>query len=290
MTNDEGRQPGAARRWIPYALVLPGVLWLTLVYLIPLAGQVRTSLQEGSLLTGLDFNWHWQNYATAVIDYGPTFLRSFGYAACATLLALLIGYPLAYFIVFRGGSYKMVLLFAVIAPFFVTYLVRTLSWEALLSDNGMILGALKFMHVIPQSAYVLGTPVAVVFALTYNFLSFSVLPIYVSLDRIDPTLISAAEDLYAAPFVAFRKVVFPLSLPGVFAGSLLTFIPAAGDFVNAMMLGAPQRQMIGNVIQSRYLVTLDYPIAAAASLVLMACLIACVAAYSRLFGTEELTG
>lgn len=290
MTADHGSPHKNPRWWVPYALVLPGVLWLTLVYLVPLGGQVRTSFEEGSLLTGLDFNWHWQNYATALGDYGPTFLRSFGYAACATVLAILIGYPLAYFIVFRGGTYKMVLLFAVVAPFFVTYLVRTLSWEALLSDNGIILGTLKNLHLLPQSAFVLGTPLAVIFALTYNFLSFAVLPIYVSLDRIDPTLISAAEDLYAAPFVAFRKVVLPLSLPGVFAGSLLTFIPAAGDFVNAMMLGAPQHQMIGNVIQSRYLVTLDYPIAAAASLILMICLIVCVAAYSRLFGTEELTG
>jgi spermidine/putrescine transport system permease protein len=269
---------------------LPGALWLSFLFLVPLAGQVRTSLEEGSLLTGLAFNWHWQNYATALGDYGPTFLRSFGYAGCATALAIAIGYPLAYFIVFRSRSFKVALLFAVVAPFFITYLVRTLSWEALLSDNGLILGTLKNLHLIPDSAFILGTPFAVIFALTYNFLPFSVLPIFVSLDRIDPTLVSAAEDLYATPFVAFRKVVLPLSLPGVFAGSLLTFIPAAGDFVNAMMLGAPQHQMIGNVIQSRYLVTLDYPIAAAASLILMTCLILCVAVYSRLFGTEELTG
>ncbi|MFY9778996.1 MAG: ABC transporter permease [Candidatus Baltobacteraceae bacterium] len=290
MTESKAWRRGFARRLVPYALVLPGVVWLTVLFLVPLAGQVRTSLEEGSLLTGLDFNWHWQNYATALGDYGPTFLRSFGYAACATLFAILIGYPLAYFIVFRGGSFKLVLLFAVVAPFFITYLVRTLSWEALLADSGLVLGTLKALRLIPQGAFLLGTPVAVVFALTYNFLPFSVLPIYVSLDRIDPTLVSAAEDLYATPFVAFRKVVLPLSLPGVFAGSLLTFIPAAGDFVNAMMLGAPQRQMIGNVIQSRYLVTLDYPIAAAGSLILMTALILCVAAYSRLFGTEELTG
>jgi spermidine/putrescine transport system permease protein len=271
-------------------LILPGAFWLTVLFLVPLAGQVRTSLEEGSLLTGMAFNWHWQNYATAIGDYGPTFLRSFEYAACATLMAIGIGYPLAYFIVFRGGSFKMALLFTVVAPFFITYLVRTLSWEALLSDNGLILGTLKNLHLIPDTAFVLGTPLAVIFALTYNFLPFCVLPIYVSLDRIDQTLVRAAADLYATPFVAFRKVVFPLSLPGLFAGSLLTFIPAAGDFVNAMMLGAPQHQMIGNVIQSRYLVTLDYPIAAAASLILMTCLILCVAGYSRLFGTEELTG
>jgi spermidine/putrescine transport system permease protein len=278
------------RSLIPYMLVLPGAAWLIVLFLVPLAGQVKTSLEEGSLLTGMAFTWHWQNYADALVNFGPVFLRSFVYAGLATLLTISIGYPLAYFIVFRGGRFKALLLFPVIVPFLITYLVRTLSWQALLADSGIVLGTLKAWHLIPQDSYLLGTPTAVVFALAYNFLPFSVLPIYTSLDRIDPTLLRAAADLYASPFVSFRKVVLPLSLPGVFAGSLLTFIPAAGDFVNAMMLGAPQKQMIGNVIQGRYLVTLDYPLAAAASLILMVSLLVCVAAYSRLFGTEELTG
>ncbi|MEA2782322.1 MAG: spermidine/putrescine transport system permease protein [Rhodospirillaceae bacterium] len=278
------------RSLIPYMLVLPGAAWLIVLFLVPLAGQVKTSLEEGSLLTGMAFTGHWQNYADALVNFGPVFLRSFVYAGLATLLTISIGYPLAYFIVFRGGRFKALLLFPVIVPFLITYLVRTLSWQALLADSGIVLGTLKAWHLIPQDSYLLGTPTAVVFALAYNFLPFSVLPIYTSLDRIDPTLLRAAADLYASPFVAFRKVVLPLSLPGVFAGSLLTFIPAAGDFVNAMMLGAPQKQMIGNVIQGRYLVTLDYPLAAAASLILMVSLLVCVAAYSRLFGTEELTG
>ena len=277
-------------RLIPYLLILPGVTWLTILFLIPLFSQVKTSLEEGSILWGISFTWHWQNYLGALTNFDTIFLRSFVYAALATLLTILIGYPLAYFIVFRGGKWKTLLLFPVIVPFLITYLVRTISIEALFADNGPILGSLKAWHLLPQGSFILGTPAAVVFALAYNFLPFAVLPIYVSLDRIDTTLLRAAEDLFAAPFRGFRKVILPLSLPGVFAGTLLTFIPASGDFVNAMMLGSPQNQMIGNVIQDRYLVTLDYPLASAASLILMICLVVCVAVYSRIFGTEELTG
>jgi spermidine/putrescine transport system permease protein len=277
-------------RAIPYLLVLPGVVWLTVLFLIPLFSQVKTSLEQGSILWGISFTWHWQNYLDALTNFDTTFVRSFVYAALATLLTILIGYPLAYFIVFRGGKWKTLLLFPVIVPFLVTYLVRTISMQALLADSGVILGTLKSWHLLPQSSFIIGTPAAVVFALAYNFLPFTVLPIYVSLDRIDVTLLRAAEDLFATPFRVFRKIVLPLSLPGVFAGTLLTFIPSAGDFVNAMMLGAPQKQMIGNVIQDRYLVTLDYPLASATSLILMIILIICVAIYSRMFGTEELTG
>ncbi len=283
-------RPYKFNRLIPYLLVLPGITWLTILFLVPLLGEVKTSLEEGSILWGISFTWHWQNYLEALTNFDTVFLRSFVYAALATLLTILIGYPLAYFIVFRGGKWKTLLLFPVIVPFLITYLVRTISIEALFADNGPILGWLKAWHLLPQGSFILGTPAAVVFALAYNFLPFAVLPIYVSLDRIDTTLLRAAEDLFAAPLRVFRKVVLPLSLPGVFAGTLLTFIPASGDFVNAMMLGAPQNQMIGNVIQDRYLVTLDYPLASAASLILMICLVICVAVYSRIFGTEELTG
>jgi spermidine/putrescine transport system permease protein len=254
-------------------------------------GQVATSLKSGSLLEGgFTFTWHWENYSDAIDQFGPVFLRSFGYSASATALAVLLGYPLAYFIVFRGGRYKLLMLFPVVIPFLITYLVRTLSWEALLSDGGIVLGHLKSWGLIPENAFLLGTPAAVIFALAYNFMPFTILPIYVSLDRIDRTLLAAAQDLYATPLQVFRKIVLPLSLPGLFAGSLLTFVDSAADFVNAMMLGAPQRQMIGNVIQARYLGTLDYPLAAAISLILMASLLVCVTLYSRLFGTEELTG
>jgi spermidine/putrescine transport system permease protein len=279
------------RQLTPYLLTLPAALWLLVFFLIPLAGQIATSLKSGSLFEGgFAFTWHWQNFADSIRLFAPIFLRSFLYAAMATGLAVLMGYPLAYFIVFRGGRYKLLLLFPVVIPFLITYLVRTLSWEALLSDGGFVLGNLKALHLLPESAFLLGTSTAVIFALAYNFLPFTILPIYVALDRIDRTLLSAAQDLYATPAVTFRKVVLPLSMPGVFAGSLLTFIPSAGDFVNAMMLGSPQKQMIGNVVQARYMTTLDYPLAAATSLILMVSLILCVALYSKLFGTEELTG
>ena len=280
----------AKSRVLPYLLALPGIAWLVVFFVLPLLAQVVTSLSQGSLVTHWRFTWHWQNYANALATYGHLFARSFAYAGLATLFTVLIGYPLAYFIVFRGGKWKLLLLFPVVVPFLITYLVRTVSWLALLSDGGLVVSFLKFLHVMPDDGFLIGTPAAVVFALAYNFLPFSVLPIYASLDKIDPTLLRAAADLYASPFVVFRKVVFPLSLPGVFAGSLLTFIPAAGDYVNAQMLGAPEQQMIGNAIQAQYMVTLNYPLAAAASILLMLSLLICVALYSRLFGTKDLTG
>ena len=280
----------AKSRALPYLLALPGIAWLLIFFVLPLIAQLVTSLSQGSLVTHWRFTWHWQNYFNAFATYGHLFARSFGYAALATLFTVLIGYPLAYFIVFRGGKWKLLLLFPVVVPFLITYLVRTVSWLALLSDGGLVVTFLKFIHIMPQDGFLIGTPAAVVFALAYNFLPFSVLPIYASLDKIDPTLLRAAADLYASPFVVFRKVVFPLSLPGVFAGSLLTFIPAAGDYVNAQMLGAPEQQMIGNAIQAQYMVTLNYPLAAAASIILMLSLLLCVAIYSRLFGTKDLTG
>jgi spermidine/putrescine transport system permease protein len=280
----------AKSRVLPYLLALPGIAWLLVFFVLPLLAQVVTSLSQGSLVTHWRFTWHWQNYANAFATYGHLFARSFGYAGLATLFTVLIGYPLAYFIVFRGGKWKLLLLFPVVVPFLITYLVRTVSWLALLSDGGIVVSALKSLHLMSEDGYLIGTPAAVVFALAYNFLPFSVLPIYASLDKIEPTLLRAAADLYASPLVAFRKVVLPLSLPGVFAGSLLTFIPAAGDFVNAQMLGAPEQQMIGNAIQAQYMVTLNYPLAAAASLILMLSLLICVTIYSRLFGTKDLTG
>ncbi len=280
----------ANSRVLPYLLALPGIAWLVIFFVAPLLAQVATSLSQGSLVTHWRFTWHWQNYAAAFTTYGHLFARSFGYAALATLFTVLIGYPLAYFIVFRGGKWKLLLLFPVVVPFLITYLVRTVSWLALLSDGGLVVSFLKTVHLMSPDGFLIGTPAAVVFALAYNFLPFSVLPIYASLDKIDPTLLRAAADLYASPFVVFRKVVLPLSLPGVFAGSLLTFIPAAGDYVNAQMLGAPEQQMIGNAIQAQYMVTLNYPLAAAASILLMLSLLLCVALYSRLFGTKDLTG
>ncbi len=273
---------------MPYLLILPGLTWLAVFFLIPIFTLGQVSLQEGTFAEGFRFTWHWQNYPDLVSRVGRQFVRSFVFAGIATLLAFLIGYPLAYAMAFRAGRYKNLFLFLVILPFFTSYLIRTLAWKIILADEGFVVAALQALRVLSEDGRLLATRTSVIGGITYNFLPFMILPIYVSLEKIDKRLVEAAEDLYANSPRAFWKVVFPLSLPGVFAGSLLTFIPAAGDFVNAQLLGGPQQQMIGNVIQSRFLRVLDYPGAAAMSFVLMASILVAVALYARLFGTEEL--
>jgi spermidine/putrescine transport system permease protein len=273
---------------LPYLLILPGLAWLAIFFLIPIFTLGQVSLQEGTFAEGFRFTWHWQNYPDVVSRFGEQFLRSFMFAGIATLLAFLIGYPLAYAIAFRAGRYKNLFLFLVILPFFTSYLIRTLAWKIILADEGFVVAALQALRLLSEDGRLLATRTSVIGGITYNFLPFMILPIYVSLEKIDKKLVEAAEDLYANSLLAFWKVVFPLSLPGVFAGSLLTFIPAVGDFVNAQLLGGPQQQMIGNVIQSRFLRVLDYPGAAAMSFVLMITILLAVALYARLFGTEEL--
>lgn len=273
---------------MPYLLILPGLAWLAIFFLIPIFTLGQVSLQEGTFTEGFRFTWHWQNYPDVVSRFGEQFLRSFMFAGIATLLAFLIGYPLAYAIAFRAGRYKNLFLFLVILPFFTSYLIRTLAWKIILADEGFVVAALQALRLLSEDGRLLATRTSVIGGITYNFLPFMILPIYVSLEKIDKKLVEAAEDLYANSLLAFWKVVFPLSLPGVFAGSLLTFIPAVGDFVNAQLLGGPQQQMIGNVIQSRFLRVLDYPGAAAMSFVLMITILLAVAIYARLFGTEEL--
>jgi spermidine/putrescine transport system permease protein len=273
---------------MPYLLILPGLAWLAIFFLFPIFTLGQVSLQEGTFAEGFRFTWHWQNYPDVVGRFGVQFVRSFVFAGIATLLAFLIGYPLAYAIAFRAGRYKNLFLFLVILPFFTSYLIRTLAWKIILADEGIVVAALQALRVLSEDGRLLATRTSVIGGITYNFLPFMILPIYVSLEKIDKRLVEAAEDLYANSLRAFWKVVFPLSLPGVFAGSLLTFIPAAGDFVNAQLLGGPQQQMIGNVIQSRFLRVLDYPGAAAMSFVLMSTILLAVALYARLFGTEEL--
>jgi spermidine/putrescine transport system permease protein len=278
-------------RWAtPYLLLLPGAAWLALFFVVPTYYLANTSLQTGSLDAGYVFSWAWSNYSDAISTYHAQLLRSFEYAAIATVAALLISYPLAYWIAFRGGRWKSLLLLFIIAPFFVTYLIRTLAWETILSDDGLVASVLRDLHLLSDNGRLLATSIAVVAGITYNFLPFMALPLYVSLEQIDGRLIEAAQDLYASRWKAFLRVTLPLSLPGVFAGTLLTFIPAAGDFVNAQLLGTPSQRMIGNVIQSKFLVITDYPAAAALSFVLMAAILVGVAAYARALGTERLTG
>jgi len=278
------------RRLVPYFLLGPGAIWLVLFFVVPMYYMVRLSLDSGTLETGFRFNWQWSNYGDALSLYDSTFLRSFYYAGAATLIALVISYPLAYAIAFKGGKWKNAMLFAVIAPFFTTYLVRTLAWETILSDQSPVVDAMRTIGVIPGDGRVLATAGAVIAGITYNFLPFMVLPIYASLERIDAGLIEAARDLYASSRAAFVRVTLPLSAPGIVAGTLLTFIPAAGDYVNAFFLGSTQNHMIGNTIQGLYLTQRDYPAAAALSFVLMAVIMIAVFIYIRFAGSEALMG
>jgi spermidine/putrescine transport system permease protein len=271
------RNPSVA----PYLLVAPGVVWLLLFYVLPTLALARTSVSVAGA------PWY-DGYLRAFTDYGDHLARSFGFAALATAAAFLLAYPLAYVMAFRAGRLKNFLLGLVILPFFTTFLVRTFAWKTILGDEGMVVSVLAAVHLLPEEGRLLNTSWAVVGGLTYNFLPFMILPIYVSLEKIDRRLVEAAQDLYSSPFRAFRRVVFPLSLPGVFAGSLLTFIPASGDFINAELLGSPNQRVLGSVIQGQFLTVRDYPLAASLSFVLMIIVILLVLAYTRVLGTEDL--
>ncbi|WP_216591187.1 ABC transporter permease [Streptomyces brasiliscabiei] len=291
-----GKPPRGRGRWTPYLLLAPGLIWLLVFFAMPMVYQASTSVQTGSLEDGYRVTWHFATYWDALSEYYPQFLRSVLYAGTATVLCLLLGYPLAYLIAFRAGRWRNLILILVIAPFFTSFLIRTLAWKTILSDGGPVVGALNTLHVLDVTSWlgltagdrVLATPLAVVCGLTYNFLPFMILPLYTSLERIDGRLHEAAGDLYARPFTTFRKVTFPLSMPGVVSGTLLTFIPASGDYVNAELLGSTNTQMIGNVIQSQFLRILDYPTAAALSFLLMAAILLMVTVYIRKSGTEDL--
>ena len=278
------------RRLAPYGLLGPGLLWLVVFFVVPMYFMLRIALYEGSSTSGYEFAWNFSNFSDALGDYDKHFLRSFYYSGVATLIALAIAYPLAYAIAFRGGRFKNLLLFAVIAPFFTTYLIRTLAWQTILSDESFIVDALQTVGLVADDGRVLDTSASVIAGLTYNFLPFMILPIYASLERLDRSLIEAAKDLYSSASVAFRKVTLPLTGPGIVAGVLLTFIPASGDYINAEFLGSQNQAMIGNVIQSKYLVVTDYPAAAALSFVLMAIILALVVVYIKFAGSEALMG
>ncbi|MFI7550479.1 ABC transporter permease [Micromonospora sediminimaris] len=286
--------PPAARsgryRLLPYLLLLPGAAWLFLFFVVPLAQLAAASLYDptGSLSTGYTLTWAFGNYPAALQAYWPQFGRSLLYAGIALVLALLMGYPLAYAIAQKAGRWQHLLLVCVIAPMFTSFLVRTLAWKTILSDNGALVGLLRDVHLLGPDGRLLATPVAVVLGLTYNFLPFLVLPLYASLERLDRRLLEASSDLYASPLTTFRRVTLPLSMPGLIAGTLLFFIPATGDYINAELLGTPNEYMIGNVIDSAFLVRLDYPQGAALSFLLMSAILAVVFGYLRRTGTEEI--
>lgn len=336
------------RRWLlPYLLMAPGLLWLALFFLLPNIQMVLMSLSTGTIGTGFEFAWAFGNYVEAITRFPDNVANSLVFGGLATMLCFLIGYPLAYGIAFRGGKYKTLLLFLVIAPFFTSFLIRTISWRIILGDQGAFLGVVRdTLGIVPSNFSVIGTPLAVVSGLTYQYLPFMVLPLYVAIEKVDVRLIEAARDLYAGPWrrggatiggigggllavglmlglryatldaegivplltagvagavvggligsflisEAFVRVIWPLSLPGVFAGSILVFIPTLGDYVNVELLGNPKTQMIGNVIQNRFLQQNDYPLAAALSFILMAAILVAIFLYARVLGTEELTG
>ncbi|MGL5810496.1 MAG: ABC transporter permease [Nocardioides sp.] len=283
--------PEAARKRgkVGYLLLLPAAIWLLLFFIVPMFSMVSTSLYDpgGSLDDGYRMSWEVGNYWTVLSTYAEQLLRSLWYALVATVVCVLLGYPLAYAIAFKAGRWKNLMLVAVIAPFFTSFLVRTLAWRLILGDQAWVADTLRTLHLLGPNGQLLDTPVAVVTGLVYNFLPFMVLPLYASLEKIDPRLHEAGADLYASPFTTFRKVTLPLSLPGLVAGTLLTFIPMAGDYINATLLGNPRTQMIGNVIQNLF----DggsYPEAAALSVTLMLLIVGAVMLYIRRAGTEDL--
>jgi spermidine/putrescine transport system permease protein len=275
----------------PYLMILPALAYLGVFFVVPFVSLARTSLSSsgGSVfLPTLTFNWDFGNYLDAFRQYGDQIIRSFTYGLAATVLCLLLAFPLAYVIAFKAGRYKNLLLGLVILPFFVTFLIRTLAWKTILADDGWVVSALDTIGLLPSEGRLLSTSWAVIGGLTYNWIIFMILPLYVSLEKIDPRLLEATKDLYSTSARSFRKVILPLSLPGVLAGSMLVFIPAVGDFINADYLGSTQTTMIGNVIQKQFLVVKDYPTAAALSLVLMALILIGVLSYTRALGTEDL--
>jgi spermidine/putrescine transport system permease protein len=290
-----GDEPAAAPRPVKksrvgYLLLLPGIAWLAVFFVVPTIQLVATSLYDpnGSLDTGYAMTWSFPNYLDVLVTYREQFIRGLAYAGSATVLSLLLGYPLAYAIAFKSGRWKNVMLVLVVAPFFTSFLVRTLAWKSILADNGFVVQSMQAVGLLDADGRLLATSFAVIAGLTYNFLPFMVLPLYASLEKIDLRLIEAGSDLYANSFTSWRKITLPLSMPGVVAGTLLTFIPAAGDYINTRLLGSPSQYTIGNVIENTFLVQLDFPVAAAASVILMAAIVLLVLLYVRRANTEDL--
>ena len=278
------------RALAPYLLILPGGGWLLLFFLLPIVTLAITSLESGDFISGFDFTWNFGNYSRGFSLYSVQYLHAIEYGGAATIVALVVAYPAAYWIAFYAGPRKSAYLLAVLLPFFVSFVIRTLSWETLLSDNGPLFGPLKSAHLLPLDFRVLATPVAVTGGLAYTFFPFMLLPVYASLEKIDRGLVEAAQDLFASKFEVFRRVIFPLSIPGVFAGVLLTGIPAVADYVNQDLLGGVGTTMVGRVIETQFQVSINYPLAASLAFVFMLGLLATLILYQRIFGTEQIMG
>ncbi|MEV4323845.1 ABC transporter permease [Microbispora rosea] len=271
----------------PYLLLFPGTLWLAIFFVVPTVVMLSLSLQSGDVVNGYAFTFNWHSYVDGISTYHDQIVRSLVYGLVSTVIQIVIGFPVAYWIAFKGGTRKSFYLFLLLLPFLVSFVLRTISWQFFLSDNGLLLGPLKSLGLVPQDFHILATSAAVIGGLAYNFLPFMILPMYVALERIDPRVLEAAQDLYASKVQTFLRVVLPLSLPGVFAGVLMTFVPATSDYVNASVLGGTSNTMIGNVIQNQFLVNQDYPTASALSFTLMALLLVGIFAYAKALGTED---
>jgi spermidine/putrescine transport system permease protein len=276
------------QRRVAYGILAPGGVYLLIAFIVPLIIVVYTSLQTGGLLSGgYTFTWAFDNYADAFSSSKIFIIRAVVYAGLATLIGILLAYPMAYWIAFYAGKWKSTLFFLILVPFFVSFVIRTVQWNFILADDGVLFGPLKTIGLLPDDFRVLASPVAVVAGLTYNFLPFTALPLYVALERIDKRLVEAAKDLYASRFEAFRKVVLPLSYPGLFAALVLSFVPATGDYVNSGVLGSNRTTMVGQVIQTKFLTEADYPEAAALSVILMLGMLVIALAYAKALGTED---
>jgi spermidine/putrescine transport system permease protein len=275
------------RRLAPYFLILPGGLWLLLFFVLPMGIMLSLSLMEGDVVSGYQMTFHWQTYVDGIQNYREQIVRSLIYGLITTVVQIILAFPIAYWIAFRGGRHKSTYLLLLLLPFFVSFVLRTISWRFVLTDEGLLLAPLKSAGLLPADFHIIGTAPAVIGGLVYNFLPFMILPIYVALERIDPRVVEAAKDLYATPVQVFTRVIFPLALPGVFAGVLMTFVPASSDYVNSAVLGSSGTTMIGQVIQSQYLTSQNYPTASALSFTLMAILLIGIFAYARALGTED---
>lgn len=277
-------------------LLLPGLSYLALFFLTPLISLVITSLQvpdASGEIGRYQYGFAVENYWYAIESYLPQILRSFVYALIATVLALLISYPLAYFIGVRSRRHPLLqglMLTLVIAPFFISFLLRTIAWKQIFSNESWIVQTLQDLSFLAPDQYLVGTPFMVIFGLTYNFIPFMTLPLYTTLERLDIRYLEAGADLYASPATTFRKITLPLSMPGIISGTLLTFIPIAGDYVNASrdFLGSTETTMIGNVVEANYLQINDYPTASALSVLLMLVILTLVTFYVRRSGTDDL--
>jgi spermidine/putrescine transport system permease protein len=276
------------RSSVPYALSLPAAAWLALFFIIPLAAILSVSLMTGNSVDGFTLTWNFGIYPDVIDQYSTQFGRSFLYGAASTAISLVVMYPVAYWIAFRGGRYKSTLLFLVLLPFFVSFVIRILSWQFILADQGIVLGTLKDLHLVPGNLHVLSTPTAVIAGLTYDALPFMALPLYVALENIDRSYVEAGADLYASPTQRFLRVILPLSAPGIYAGILLVAITNIGDYVSAAILGGPNTTMVGNIIQTQYVQNSNYPVASALALILMAALLVGMYLYARAFGTRSI--